>query len=308
MSHSPRPFTPLHLVAIFVCVVIWAMNFIPMKFGLRDFTPFQLGTARFLFAAVPLVFWVKPPRIGWRWLTLYALVQGLGQFGFLFVALKVGMTAALASVLMQMQVFVTALLGALLLGEHIGRPLKLGIALSAAGLACFAFNALEAGGGQTVTLAGLLLNIAAAAMWAGSIIIVKKVQAAGLAFDPLALVVWSSLQTAVTFALVSLAVDGVAAQANWLHASLRGWISVVYLGWIANVLAYWIWTHMLHRYPASRISPVTLGMPVIGLLAGIFILGERVNAWQWGGAALVISALFCVVGGPGLLARGRPPA
>ena len=41
--------------AALAVVVIWGLNFVAMKFALRDFTPFQLGAARYVFAALPLV-------------------------------------------------------------------------------------------------------------------------------------------------------------------------------------------------------------------------------------------------------------
>jgi O-acetylserine/cysteine efflux transporter len=109
MSQPPALQGRDYLAALAV-VVIWGLNFVAMKFALRDFTPFQLGAARYVFAALPLVLLVKPPRLHWKWVVLYGLCQGVGQFGFLFSALKVGMTAALASVLMQTQVFFTAIL------------------------------------------------------------------------------------------------------------------------------------------------------------------------------------------------------
>ena len=48
----------------------------------------------------------------------YGLAQGLGQFGFLFLGLQLGMTAGMASVVMQTQAFFTLLLAAPLLGER----------------------------------------------------------------------------------------------------------------------------------------------------------------------------------------------
>ncbi len=131
------------LVAALAIVFIWGMNFVAMKYALRDFTPFQLGAARYVFAALPLVLLVKPPRLHWKWVLLYGLFQGVGQFGFLFTALKVGMTGSLASVLMQTQVFFTAIFGYLLLHERPGRPLQWGLLLAALGVACFSANYLS---------------------------------------------------------------------------------------------------------------------------------------------------------------------
>jgi O-acetylserine/cysteine efflux transporter len=96
------------LLALSVVVTLWGLNFVVMKFALRDFTPFQLGAARYVFAVLPLMLFIKPPPIARQWLLMYGVFQGVGQFGLLFFALKIGMTAALASVLLQTQIFFTA--------------------------------------------------------------------------------------------------------------------------------------------------------------------------------------------------------
>ncbi|MDP3709110.1 MAG: EamA family transporter, partial [Polaromonas sp.] len=79
------------LAAALTVVVLWGINFVVMKFALRDFTPFQLGAARYLFAVLPLALFIRPPRIPWKWVLLYGFFQGVGQFGLLFFALQVGM-------------------------------------------------------------------------------------------------------------------------------------------------------------------------------------------------------------------------
>ncbi|MDB5850679.1 MAG: hypothetical protein JWP29_4431, partial [Rhodoferax sp.] len=57
MTQAAAAQTPLQgrdLVAALGVVIIWGLNFVAMKFSLRDFTPFQLGAARYVFAALPL--------------------------------------------------------------------------------------------------------------------------------------------------------------------------------------------------------------------------------------------------------------
>ena len=147
------PLRARDLLAALVVVVLWGVNFVAMKWGLRSFSPFQLGAARYLCAALPLVLLVRPPRMHWRWGLLFGLFQGVGQFGFLFVGLKVGMTAGLASVLLQTQVFFTALFGFALLRERPGLPLRWGMVLAALGLVCFAMNYVGPGSGVGVAAA-----------------------------------------------------------------------------------------------------------------------------------------------------------
>ena len=44
---------PRDLLSALAVVVLWGLNFVVMKWGLRSFTPFQLGVMRYLFAALP---------------------------------------------------------------------------------------------------------------------------------------------------------------------------------------------------------------------------------------------------------------
>jgi O-acetylserine/cysteine efflux transporter len=300
----PAGLSRRELAAALLIVVIWGVNFVVMKFALRDFTPFQLGAGRYLAAALPLVLLVRPPRLHWKWVLLYGLFQGVGQFGFLFWALKVGMTASLASVLMQTQVFFTALFGFVLLRERASRPLQAGLVLAALGLACFAMNYLAPGAASATTALGFVLNLCSAAMWAASNIVARKAQEASSSFDPLAFVVWSSLVPIVPFVLLSLWLDPPAARWHWTGAAWSSWAAVFYLGWIATVAAYGMWTGLLKRHPANRVAPFSLGVPVVGLAAGMLVLGEAVTPWQWAGIVLVVAALACVLLGP----RFRRPA
>ena len=291
------------LGAALAIVVIWGVNFIAMKFGLRDFTPFQLGAGRYLAAALPLVLLIRPPRVHWKWVVLYGLCQGVGQFGFLFVALQVGMTASLASVLMQTQVFFTALFGFVLLRERASRPLQVGMALAALGLACFVMDYLAPGASSATTALGFGLSLCAAAMWAASNIVARKAQQASAGFDPVAFVVWASTVPVLPFVLLTLSLDPVASRANWANAAWSSWVAIAFLGWIATVAAYGMWTGLLKRHPANRVAPFSLGVPVVGLTAGILVLGEAVTPWQWAGIVLVVAALACVMLGPRFMKR-----
>jgi O-acetylserine/cysteine efflux transporter len=298
-AHSETPLSGRDLAAALAIVFIWGMNFVAMKFALRDFTPFQLGAARYVFAALPLVLFIKPPRLHWKWVLLFGLLQGVGQFGFLFSAIKVGMTAALASVLMQTQVFFTAIFGYLLLHERANRPLQIGMLLAALGLGCFSLNYISPqSGASATTMWGFILNLCAAAMWAASNIVARKAQQASAEFDPLSFVVWSSVVPVLPFIAMTSVFDASADHWNFDAVRNTSWLAVAYLGWVATVLAYGMWTGLLKRHPANRVAPFSLGVPVVGLAAGMLWLGEAITAWQWAGIVLVVAALGWVMFGP----------
>ncbi|MES2742707.1 MAG: EamA family transporter [Pseudomonadota bacterium] len=302
----PAALSARDLAAALCVVVIWGTNFVAMKIGLRELTPFQLGAGRYLFAVLPLIVFVKRPALAWKWLLLYGLFQGVGQFGLLFLSLRLGMSASLASVVLQTQVFFTAIFSFLLLGERVGRQLMLGLLLAAFGLLCFGMHYLapgQAGG----SLAGFVLCLCAAAMWAASNIVVRRAQAVQPDFSVLGFMVWSSLTPVLPFIALSLAFDDPASRWHWLTAPWSTWLALAYLGWMATLLGYALWTGLLKRHPVNRVAPFSLGVPLVGISAGMLLLGDLIGPWQWAGIALVVASLVCVLfGGRWRRALSRP--
>ena len=312
MPQQSTHFTSRDYLSALAVVIIWGLNFIFMKFALQDFTPFQMGAARYIFAVFPLILFIKRPNLNLKWLLYYGLFQGVGQFGFLFVGLKLGMTAALASVLMQTQVFFTAIFGFVLLHERPSRSLQIGLLLAASGLACFAMNyiAPEATNTPATTLFGLIFCVLGASMWSASNIVVRKAQqslsqhaAKDSSFDAVAFLVWSSTVPILPFIALTLLFDAEATRWRWLAAPWSSWASVAFLGWVATIIGYALWTSLLKRHPANRVAPFSLGVPVVGITAGMVILGEQITPWQWAGIALVVAALLTVMLGQRVAAR-----
>ena len=105
--------------------------------------------------------------------------------------------------------------------------------------------------------------------------------------------------TVLPFILLSLWFDPDAGRwidpAAWAAVPLVAWLSLAYLGWAATVLGYGMWTSLLKRSPANRVAPFSLGVPLVGMAAGLWVLDEVVTAWQWAGVACVVLALVCVV-------------
>lgn len=61
--------------------------------------------------------------------------------------------------------------------------------------------------------------------------------------------------------------------------------------------AYGLSTGLFKRHSAHRVAPFSLGVPVVGLAAGMGLLSESVTPWQWGGIAFVVAALAVVMFG-----------
>ena len=270
-------------------VVIWGLNFVVMKVGLQDVGPMLLGAMRFALAALPFLLFVKFPNLPWRYVVGYGLAQGLGQFGFLFLGLKLGMTAGMASVVMQTQAFFTLLLAVPVLGERARGAQWLGLGVALAGLLLIA-TAHGDGPGQ-MTLAGFVLTLSAAFMWAVSNLVARLANRVA-DYDPLPFIVWSSLFPIAPFLLLAVWMDG--PQLVWQQVaglSFRSLLVVLFLAWFATLLAYSLWTRLLKRHPAGRVTPFSLLVPVVGLWAAWVFFGELPLPQQWLGTGLVLMGL-----------------
>ncbi|MFN4120162.1 EamA family transporter [Acidovorax sp.] len=277
------------LLRALAVVVIWGLNFVVMKWGLQGLSPMLLGALRFMAASLPFVLFVPRPALPWRYVVGYGLAQGLGQFGFLFLGLQLGMTAGMASVVMQTQAFFTLLLAAPLLGER-ARPWQwCGLLLALGGL--MAIGLAHGEGPGQMTLAGFVLTLSAAFMWAVSNLVARRA-AQGGAYAPFPFIVWSSLVPIVPFWVLALLTEGAPAVGAQLRAlNAVSLLAVLYLALLATLLAYTLWTQLLQRHAAGRVTPFSLLVPVAGLWAAHAFLGEAPTPLQWAGAGAVLCGL-----------------
>jgi len=286
-------------------VVIWGLNFVVMKVGLQGLSPMLLGGLRFAAASLPFLPFVPRPRLPWRFVVLYGLVQGVGQFGLLFLAIRLGMTAGMASVVMQTQAFFTLLLAAPLLGERAGGYQWAGLCVAALGLVAIA-SAHGDGPGQ-MTLIGFVLTLGAAFMWATSNLVVRFAGRVAANYDPFAFIVWSSAIPVLPFVALAAVSEGPAhSWGSVLQIDLRGGFAVLYLALLATLLAYTMWTRLLKRHAAGRVAPFSLLVPVVGLWAASAAFSERLSLAQWLGTAAVLLGVLINQIGPRLIARLLP--
>ncbi len=289
-----------HLLLALVVVSIWGTNFVAIKVALRELPPLLLCAVRFVCVAIPVVFFLPRPAIAWGQLLVYGLTMFAVHFGFLFLGMKLGMSAGLASLTLQFQVFVTLALAAAVLKERISF-VQIAGALTAFG--GFAIVAIHTGG--EVTAAGLVCVLLGATSWGFANFTSKRLGRV----NPLALVVWGSLVVPIPMAMASLVFEGPALIAQSLtHIGGLTVLSVAFIVYGSTLVAYSLWSWLLSRHPASTIAPFTLLVPVFGMLSAAVLLGEPLPAWKLEAAALVIAGLALNLFGPRIMATRLAPS
>jgi O-acetylserine/cysteine efflux transporter len=273
-----------HVLLAVVVAVVWGINFVVIDAGLRHFPPLLFVALRFTFVALPAVFFVRRPQVGFWWVLAVGTFLGVGQFGFLFVGIDRGMPAGLASLVLQAQALFTVLFAVVLLHERPrGRQIA-GMAVATLGLAVIAVGRASA-----VPVLAVMLTLAAAASWGVANIATRVAQPR----NGLRLVVWSSLVPPVPLAIMSLIFEGPDAdRAALTNLDLAGVAALAYIVVFASLVGYGIWNTLLHRYPASTVAPFSLLVPVVGIAAAWLTLGEVPGVAELVGAVAVLAGLL----------------
>lgn len=284
-----------------VVAFVWGLGFVAIKIGVGEMPPFLFSACRFLFAAFPAVFFLKPPKTPARLVVSYGLAIGVAQFSLLFIAIRLGMPAGLSSLLMQTHVIFTVLFAWLAMGERPAPFQIAGVAIAVAGLCVIAGDRLTGGAAGP-----FLLVVCAAASWAVGNIIGKM---AGRV-DMLAFTTWSSLVAPPFLIALSLVFEGPEAVSAMAHPAWRSLVAAAFLGYVATLLGYSLWAHLLSRHPAAVVGPFSLLVPVFGFIASRIAFGEVTSALEYVGAALILLGVaWNVFGGrAGDWLRGRARA
>ncbi len=281
-----------HVLLALLVVAIWGFNFVIIKLSVEALPPILAAGLRFVAAALPAVFFIRPPKAPWWLVVAFGLSFGFALYGFLNLSIAWGMSAGLSSLVLQTQAFFTMALAFVLLGERPSRFQIIGAMIAFAGIGVIAIERLAA-----TALLPLGMTLLAALSWGLANVLTKK---AGRV-NALAFTVWGSLAAPLPLIGLSLLVEGppVVLEAlqdfGWQEAGL-----IAFLAYPATLLGGGIWSWLLGRHPASTVAPFTLLVPITGLLSSYLVLGETITTIEIGGAVLVISGLVVTVW------RGRP--
>jgi O-acetylserine/cysteine efflux transporter len=249
--------------------------------------PLLLGALRFVLACFPIIFFLPRPPIPWRSLVTLGLTINVGQFSLLFIGMKVGMPAGLASLVLQSQAFFTLLIAVAWLGERWRWNHLAGLVIAACGMTIIGVPQ-----GGEMTIAGFGLTLAAAASWSAGNIVMRQITLSAPPFSMLSLVIWAGAVAILPLTALSWLLEGYAA---WLAAyQTLNWISVsslIYIAFFATLAGFGLWGKLLSRYPAAVVSPLSLLVPVVGMSSSAVLLGEAISLWQGVGALLVMAGL-----------------
>ena len=284
---------PSHIAIALGTALLWGFGFVTSKYGADHMPPLFFLALRFTLMALMLLWFVRPPAGRWLAVSLFALTMGAGHFGLFYVALNIGVEASTAAIIWLTQVPLSALLAGVFLRERPGWMALLGIAIAFGGAVLLVGEPRHTGNAM-----GIALMFGSSIAWAIANVQVKRLTD----ISPLALNGWMSAISALLLFPLSFALEeGQIAsllQPDWrLHSSL------VYQVVGSTLLAYWAWYYLLAHNKVATVAGFMLLVPVVGVIFGVFLLGDPITWQTLVGGAIIVSGVALIV-----LKRAPEPA
>jgi drug/metabolite transporter (DMT)-like permease len=272
-----------------VICLIWGLTWPAMKIALYDMPPLTMRTLTAGFGALGLLLICLVRRR-----SLY--VRPGKDWAHVFVAGVLNITAfSLFSAFAQMSAATTRV--AIL--NYMMPVWTLVLARCAIGVVILFFPVARTG-----VPFGLFLAVGAGFSWAAGTVYLKW---ARLNIDPLALATWQVIVALVIITIAMLIFDG---GLELEHARTGAWIGVLFSGLAGNAIAYALWFDIVGRVSALTATLGIVGIPVLGVVSTMLIIGERLTVADTVGFAFIFAASVCAQIPPSAFRRiiGRGPA
>ncbi len=272
--------TTRQVLLALIVPITWGFGYALTKIGMEQFPPLLLMSLRFGIAGLILVWFTKPPWEYMKDLFVVAFIGSTIQYGLTYYGLK-GIDVSTASILVQLEGPILALLSTLILKERLGWTRALGMGLAFAGVVVIAGEPRLSG-----SLDSVALVISGAVFWAIAQIMISRLKS----LSGITILAWVAIIASPQMLLISLAIE----KDQWhsiVNASLVDWSIVFYLSFIMTVIGYSIWYHLLRICDVSKISPFLMLLPVTSIIAGITLLDEQFTLTMGIGGILVMTGV-----------------
>jgi drug/metabolite transporter (DMT)-like permease len=296
--------------AIALLVVVWAVNFIAAKIGLRDLPPLTLASFRVVLAGVvmiPVYFsclkisaFTEAADLRRRGFTLRDLwiFFYLGFFGVTVnqMCFTIGLyftQVSHAAVIVGLGPIYILVLAVVFRLERATGHKVVGMLLALAGVAVLASeNGVSAR--SSASLTGDAITMAGSIGFAVYAVLGKRT--AGK-YDTLTMTAFNHFAGALI--VLPLAIHeawGLYLARHW-QLPWRAWAAVIYMAVFSSALGYVFYFWLLRYLEASQLSAFTYLLPVLATILGILWLGERGSSGQVFGGVMALGGVYWIESG-----------
>jgi drug/metabolite transporter (DMT)-like permease len=295
-------------VCLFIVYVVWGSTYLAIRVGVETMPPLLMAAARNLVAGAimfPAALGARrrairagqavrrwPSRAEWIGCAVVGvlLLVANGLVGVGEKTVPSGLAALLVATVPLWLLGIDAVLN----HARLGLAPVAGLVLGLVGVGLL--SGLGGGSGR-ISAVGVVIILGAAFMWALGTIMARR------ATIPSSPALASGMELLCGgVALLALAAGG--GEFGALHlagVSWRSWLALGYLIVIGSIVAFSAYGIAVRALPTATVATYAYVNPVIAVLLGTLILGERLTPAMFGGGVLIVGAVVLVV-------RRSPPA
>lgn len=304
-STGRTPGRPAIAAAIGILVVVWAVNFIAAKVGLRYLPPLAMASFRVVLAGVVMV----PVYFSCLRLKAFAEAADLRRRGFapgdLWTFLYLGFfgvtinqmcfTIGLyfthvshSAVIVGLGPIYILLLAVLFRLERATGRKVMGMLIALAGI--FVLASENGISGQSASIEGDAITMAGSIGFAIYVVLGKRVAEQ---YDTLTMTAFNHFAGALLVLPVAMHEIWAPSARLW-HQPWRAWAAVVYMAVFSSALAYVFYFWLLRYLEASQLAAFTYLLPVLATILGILWLGEKGSWSQVLGGVMALGGVYWI--------------
>jgi len=275
-------------------LLLWSFGFVFLKMGLAYSDPLTFLALRYAcvlaLLAIPFL-WLRPalpPTPGaWLHLAMVGLLLQAGYFSFVYLSLKLGISAGAVALITSQQPILIGLLAPAIAGERVsaGRWLGLIMGVAGAGIVILSRSTIE-----IASPAALLFAVMALLSMTGGTLWEKRygVQAHPVTANMVQYAVGLAVSAPLAFLLEPMRIQ-------WSAEFL---MSLAYLVVCNSIVAISLLLAMIRRGEASRVSALFFLVPPVTAVIAFLILDEALPLSAWPGMALAAAGIYLVMRKP----------
>jgi len=283
MPSAPRFDTRDYIVALAINLA-WGLNIIAVKFSVAHVPPFTTALLRQAILLIACVAFLKV--VPGRMRTLFALGIVVGGLFLIFTNLSVAVSTNMSALAIagQLGAPFSLILAVIFFKERIGIVRVGGMALSMLGCAILVFDPRIGG-----ELLGLALMTVASFAWAiGSLL---QRQLSGVPVPTM--YAWIGLTGVVVLTPVVLVLEP-GALADLTAVPPSAIFGIAFSALCSTLLGHGGMAWLLQRHPVSSVVPLTLGAPVIAVVASSLVFATPITPIMVAGGTLALAGVAIV--------------
>lgn len=276
---------------LIVLTVVWGLNWPVMKLGIAGMPPLQFRTLSMWLGlpvlALALVVMKVPfamPRKHWPELLLLAATNMFIWHVCIILAIQ-SLSSGRAAILGYTMPIFSAVLGAMFFASVMTRRNWIGVAAAAVGVALLLWHEMTGLSGKPL---GVALALTAAATWALGTQLLRRTK---IDVPTLAISFWMTVLACVVMSALTVTFEREA----WVMPSYNSWFAIVYNAVLVFGFAHAAWFFLARTLPPVASTLSVMMIPILGVFAGAYWLGEVLKWQDWAAVALMVVAIASVL-------------